>query len=157
MPSHCLNQCWNINWTLSNTLEIHIEIFIEIPTFSFRKIRLKVSSAKCRPYCLGLNVISRYLSGTVIQVISTRITLPIETWFTLLYMALSSGSQKKVTQPACIEDEGWTQKYKIQVEYRAMKWKIRGEIFFGMKFCFYFANCIECQRGQSSVITELHN
>ena len=31
------------------------EILIEILTFSFKKIRLKVSSAKWRPFCLGLN------------------------------------------------------------------------------------------------------
>ena len=33
------------------------EILIEILTFSFKKMRLKVSSAKWRPFCLGLNVI----------------------------------------------------------------------------------------------------
>ena len=31
------------------------EIFIEVLTFSFKKMRLKVSSAKRRPFCLGLN------------------------------------------------------------------------------------------------------
>ena len=33
------------------------EILIEIPTFSFKKMRLKVSSAKWRPCCFGLNVL----------------------------------------------------------------------------------------------------
>ena len=33
------------------------EILIEILLFQFKKIRLKVSSAKSRPYCLGLNVL----------------------------------------------------------------------------------------------------
>ena len=33
------------------------EIVIEIITFSFKKMRLKVSSAKRRPFCLGLNVL----------------------------------------------------------------------------------------------------
>ena len=33
------------------------EISIGIQTFSFKKMRLKVSSAKWRPSCLGLNVI----------------------------------------------------------------------------------------------------
>ena len=33
------------------------EISIEILTFSFRKMRLKVSSAKWRSFCLGLNVL----------------------------------------------------------------------------------------------------
>ena len=32
------------------------EILIEIQIFSFKKMRLKVSSAKWRPFCLGLNV-----------------------------------------------------------------------------------------------------
>ena len=32
------------------------EILIEIITISFKKMRLKVSSAKWRPFCLGLNV-----------------------------------------------------------------------------------------------------
>ena len=34
------------------------EILIETLTFSFIKMRLKVSSAKWRPFCLGLNVLS---------------------------------------------------------------------------------------------------
>ena len=33
------------------------EISIEIQTFSFKKMRLKVSSAKRRPFCLGLNML----------------------------------------------------------------------------------------------------
>ena len=34
------------------------EIYIEILTFSLKKMRLKVSSAKWRPFCLGLHVLS---------------------------------------------------------------------------------------------------
>ena len=34
------------------------EIFIEILTFSFKKMRLNVSSANWRPFCLGLNVLT---------------------------------------------------------------------------------------------------
>ena len=33
------------------------EILIEILTFSFKKMRLKVSFAKRRPFCLSLNVL----------------------------------------------------------------------------------------------------
>ena len=33
------------------------EILIEVQTFSLKKIRLKMSSAKCRPFCLSLNVL----------------------------------------------------------------------------------------------------
>ena len=35
------------------------EILIKILTFLFKKMRLKVSSAKGRPFCLGLNVLKR--------------------------------------------------------------------------------------------------
>ena len=33
------------------------EIFIKIHAFSFKNMRLKMSSAKWRPFCLGLNVL----------------------------------------------------------------------------------------------------
>ena len=33
------------------------EILIEIHTFSFKKMHLKMSSGKSRPFCLGLNVL----------------------------------------------------------------------------------------------------
>ena len=36
------------------------EILIEIQTFSLKKIRLKMSSAKCCSFCLGLNVLSLF-------------------------------------------------------------------------------------------------
>ena len=39
------------------------EILIEILTFSFKKMRLKVSSAKWRPLCLGLNVLIRNIAN----------------------------------------------------------------------------------------------
>ena len=34
------------------------EILIRMWIFSFKKMHLKMSSAKCRPFCLGLNVLS---------------------------------------------------------------------------------------------------
>ena len=37
------------------------EISIEIQIFSFKKMRLKVSSAKRRPFCLGLNVLTKFV------------------------------------------------------------------------------------------------
>ena len=37
-------------------------MLIEIHTFSFKKIHFKISSGKWRPFCLGLNVLSEYLS-----------------------------------------------------------------------------------------------
>ena len=34
------------------------ELLVEILTFSFMKMRLNVSSAKWRPFCLGVNVLT---------------------------------------------------------------------------------------------------
>ena len=51
-----------IIWTNAGILSIGLprtslnEILIEIHTFPFKKMRLKISSAKWRPFCLGLNV-----------------------------------------------------------------------------------------------------
>ena len=42
------------------------EILNEIQTFSLKKIRFKMSSAKCRTFCLGLNVLTRISLGEVI-------------------------------------------------------------------------------------------
>ena len=55
-----------IIWTNAGILSIgplgtnFSENLIEILTFSFRKMRLKVSSAKWRPFCLGLNVLMMF-------------------------------------------------------------------------------------------------
>ena len=38
------------------------EILIGIHAFKFKKMRLKMSSAKWRPFCLGLNVIDQQIS-----------------------------------------------------------------------------------------------
>ena len=53
-----------ITWTNAGILLIgplgtnFSEILIRIPTFSFKKMRLKISSARWRPFCLGLNVLN---------------------------------------------------------------------------------------------------
>ena len=39
------------------------EIIIEILKFSFKKMRMKVSSVKRRPFCLGLNVLNKRFIG----------------------------------------------------------------------------------------------
>ena len=38
------------------------EIVIKILTFSFKKMHLKMSSGKCRPFCLGLNVLTPHVA-----------------------------------------------------------------------------------------------
>ena len=56
--------CQAIIWTNDGILLIgplgtnFSEIIMEIQTFSLKKIRVKMSSGKCRPICLGLNVLS---------------------------------------------------------------------------------------------------
>ena len=54
-----------IIWTNAGILLIgplgtnFIDILIGIQTFSFKKMHLKMSSAKWRPFCLGLNVLNQ--------------------------------------------------------------------------------------------------
>ena len=61
-----------IIWTNAEILLIGLlgtnfsEILIEILTFSFKKMRLKVSSAKRRPFCHGLNVLNKCMKLIVI-------------------------------------------------------------------------------------------
>ena len=51
--------CTNAGILLIQTLGSNFsEILREIFTFSFKKMHLKMSSGKCRPSCLGLNVLS---------------------------------------------------------------------------------------------------
>ena len=57
-------RCQAIIWTNAGILLIvplgtnFSEISIGIQTFSFKKLHLKMSSAKWRPFCLGLNVLN---------------------------------------------------------------------------------------------------
>ena len=58
-PGRCQAIIWtNIGMLLIGPLGTNFsEILIEIYTFSFRKMHLKMSTVKCRPFCLGLNVL----------------------------------------------------------------------------------------------------
>ena len=44
------------------------EILIEIHAFSFRKIHLKMSSGKWRPFCLGLNVLTYWRRDKMVDI-----------------------------------------------------------------------------------------
>ena len=59
MPlKHYLNQCWDIvNWTLGVNFS---EILIGIQTFPLKKVRVKMSSGKLRPFCLGSGLLNDY-------------------------------------------------------------------------------------------------
>ena len=60
-------QCQAIIWTNAGILLIRIlgtnfsETLREIYTFSFKKMHLKMSSGKCRPSCLSLNMLMCHL------------------------------------------------------------------------------------------------
>ena len=51
------------------------EISIEMQTFSFKKMYLKVSSAKWRPFCLGLNVLNNPWSNHVAVLVTVLATM----------------------------------------------------------------------------------
>ena len=60
--SHCLNQCWvgSLGTNLS-------EIRIQLVTFSFKKMRQKMSSAKWRPFCPGEDELTLVYNPRAIQ------------------------------------------------------------------------------------------
>ena len=66
-------QCQAITWTnvgilLIGPLETNFsEMLIEIHTFSFKKIHLKMASAKWRPFCLGLNVLKAQFTDVFVS------------------------------------------------------------------------------------------
>ena len=71
-----------INWTNVGILLIgplwsnFSETFIEIHTFSFKKIHLKMSSGKWRPFCLGLNVLYRSFGSRACTSIAATVNAP---------------------------------------------------------------------------------
>ena len=62
------------------------EISIEILTFSFKKIRLKVSSVKWRPFCLSLNMLKSGWTSTLMCLLSYYIEL--QAWISRLIACL---------------------------------------------------------------------
>ena len=71
-----------IIWTnaeilLTGTLGTNFnEMLIEIQKFSLEKIRLKVSSAEYRPFCLGLNVLKASRQISALQRLPSLIDMP---------------------------------------------------------------------------------
>ena len=54
-----LNQCWhNLDWTLVNKFQWN---FDEIERFEYKRMYFNVSSAKCQPFCLGLNMLITFI------------------------------------------------------------------------------------------------
>ena len=64
-PSDYLNQCWDIvNWALGNKLQWK---FNQNSNISFKKMHLKMSSVKWRPFYLGLNVLMCMLNMHLVR------------------------------------------------------------------------------------------
>ena len=77
----------NAGILLIGTLGTNFEILSEIHTFSFKKMQLKTSSAKRRPFCLGLNVLSVRLVTCIIRY------LLFVTWYVSLFDAMMTESK----------------------------------------------------------------
>ena len=73
-PSRCQAIIWtNAGILLIGSLGTNFsEIFIEIYTFSFKKMYLKISSGKWRPFCLGLNVLTEGLKAAFIVLFKSK-------------------------------------------------------------------------------------
>ena len=85
------------------------EILIEIHTLSFKKIHLKMSSGKWRPFCLGLNVLtygldvipSKYQCISTIRQMAWRLKSPTYRLFVQHVQSLSILTMRN-TQKLCI-------------------------------------------------------
>ena len=79
-----------IIWTNAGILLIRTlgtnfsEIFSEVHTFSFKRMHLKMSSAKWRPFCLGLNVVTEelveHIWSVAAKTASNAFMITIEWW-----------------------------------------------------------------------------
>ena len=79
------------------------EILIGIYTFLFKKIHLEMSSAKWRPFCLGLNVLWRNISASGYRLVIN--SFPLIKSFKHM-MTSSNGNIFHVTGPLCGEFTG---------------------------------------------------
>ena len=85
-----------IIWNNAEILSIGIfgtkfsEILIEILIFSFKKMRLKVSSAKWRPFCRGLNVL-KHVNSDICKIITRIWSKP--SCYSILWSLMDSGSK----------------------------------------------------------------
>ena len=72
------------------------EFLIGIQAFSFKKMHLKMSSVKWRPFCLRLNVLMLYFSGTNVVVGKTSVTTPEVLWSCILFVVSWLPSNQKL-------------------------------------------------------------
>ena len=81
---HNPDQCWNI-WNGSLRTKFG-ETWINTQQFSFKKIQLKLSSAKWRPFCLGRNVLMHDTRRCIhVAIKRTSLVQAMTTFFALSY------------------------------------------------------------------------
>ena len=97
------------------------EILIAIQTFSLKKMHLKMSSGKCRPFCLGLNVLSsptNHLNCTSVNTVFFQfLTTYARGRSNICYLSLPHGAVDRhfVSLTFCIVGCGhWTHNIPIQ-------------------------------------------
>ena len=62
------------------------EFLIKILTFSFKKMRLKVSSAKSRPFCLGLNELTHLGLNKMVDILYTTLSNVFFSFFLFIWV-----------------------------------------------------------------------
>ena len=72
LPGPMLDYCQSGPWERFN------KILFEIDKFSFKRIDLKMSSAKLWPFCLGLNELNDTLTDTYGNDIETMLPVPVQ-------------------------------------------------------------------------------
>ena len=122
-----------IIWTNAGILLIgpFSEILIEIPTFSFKKMRLEVSSAKLRPSCLGLNVLTHWPSHACMRQQTNPSLVQI--------MACIRLATKPLSEPKIV-NETLTYSNEILFENQMFSFKI-------MRLKISFGKCPSCRLG----------
>ena len=99
------------------------EIWTGIETFSFRKKHLKMSSAKWRPFCLGLNVLQCFtqlqqnfsdylmmnLSSKLVFIIRVHVVITLGIWYIFVYRMCNGSYPRK----DCGLDIVWKEDYLI--------------------------------------------
>ena len=124
--SPCRRQA--IIWTNAGILLIRTlgtnfsEILSKIPSFSFKKMHLKMSSAKWRPFCLGLNVLSCYIRLTCVAALAIPYTV---TWL-MGNLGNISGMLVRSIMTGALELETLVSVGMIYVEYISFSGKFVG-------------------------------
>ena len=120
------------------------EILIEILTFSFKKMCLKVSSAKRRPFCLGLNVLapiiklnpstkSKCRKDIIHVLISARfvfiISIPTVTFLNAIYGDSSLGGNETLHVGLCVDFDNFVFRFLKSMRIRHPWWRHQMKTF----------------------------